>query len=72
MKQEWSVSACHVLRMAGGNLNSPCTFLNIEYCLRFLVVHICIDKPADIIFPREKVLKLVQQQGPEIAIYLCT
>ena len=32
----------HVLRMPGGNSNSPCTTLNVDYCLGILTVHICI------------------------------
>ena len=31
-----------------------------EYCIQFLAVHIC--KLGDIEFPREKVLRLVEQQ----------
>ena len=39
----------------------------MKYCIQFLPVHICICyKPADFEFPREKVLRLGEQQVGDI------
>ena len=34
-----------------------------EYCIKFLAVHAAFAKPADIKFPREKVLWLTEQHA---------